>query len=232
MIGTPVVILLLVLKSTTFVVPEEWNTPDHLRNALRVFEMITILGVAYFWSARSMRGELSDGSWVLLKQTPVSVPLLLVGRAVGVASMILALHSFCFFPIVLFTPFVNIRTGDLALEFFIVWILAIGLVPEGFFAAVVWVARRRGVLFARVAGIVRIAVVVLLVRMLLRPDALSARKGVFDVLDAFVGSLYRETAPPASSLFSVPSTAAAILILWWCLSGVGVWRLCLSRLRR
>lgn len=192
-------------------------------NVIALIELAIISILAYYLANRTLRQEVDSGSWVLLKLTPTPVRHVLLGKAFGVGAVIVAVHSYLFSFLFLYTPL--IRRTDLKVwsEFVTYFIVAASFIPEGLAFALVKQQDKRAQLLSRLGSVIRIGALFLLLHLAIVPDDNGVTASVFDVVIAFFSDLVGQAPRPPGAFYAAPVVPLIIVVGWQILSGLGIW---------
>ncbi|MFN7973657.1 MAG: ABC transporter permease [Acidobacteriota bacterium] len=173
-------------------------------------ELALLSAFAYVASYLSLKRELDRGSWVLLKQTPVSMASLYLGKGIAVAAVALVLHCYAYALVLPATILPRSGAGALFVRLLETWIFAVGYIPEGLLIASIVATRRRApYVLLRLASTARIAGLAVVAYVLLDPHIgpRGLDLGTLD-LPLFVGPY------PRRNLVLRPASPMEAIVAW------------------
>ena len=200
------------------------------RNVLGLLEVTLLAALAYYLAERSLREEVEDGSWLLLRLTPVPVRRLLLGKAFGVAAVLMAVHGYGATLLLTYTPFLRRTHAEVWVELLGYYLIALSFVPEGFAYGSIGRHDRRSPAVYRVGTLLRLGTV----GLLFQARGASGLHGIGR--GSLAGVDLREHSPlaqlvvgviqgrsSAGGLFLDTDLPWAAVLLWLAVSGLGIW---------
>ncbi len=182
------------------------------RNDIRIAEWILLPAMTYFLSFASLRRDMDDGSFALLRQAAAPAPVLVLGKALGLAVISLAFHSYCSLFVLGWTPFIRRPHLHVLAEYLVVWLFAVGFIPEGLVAAQTNERANRSYVVFRILSVARFVILVVLLGAMIRPEFRAKELGLANVLgDAILHLNGREALLPSEYFGGTLAPLAAIL---------------------
>src|SRR5262249_59982198 len=111
----------------------------------------------YALAARSIADEVERGSWLLLRLTHAGIARSLAGKALGIVTVLAAVHGFAVGLLMLATPFLRRTPIEIAGATLGVLLMAAATIPDGFAHSSLNRARRAPRLLALAAPGLRFA---------------------------------------------------------------------------
>jgi hypothetical protein len=205
-----------------------------VRTALGTIELAALVVLAAYLGTRALRDEVDAGSWHLLRLAPVPVERVLLGKALGVAAIVLAVHGYASTLLLAYTPFVRRTHLEVWGELLAYYMVALSVIPEAFVYASIERGDRRSAIFFRALTLVRIGVALFLLRLTIDPDASARGAGLLALGRAFLTNFtdvypMSGASPMSDVLYAGPAVPWTILLVWLGLSGVGIWQFLVVR---
>lgn len=216
------------------------GVPEIVHNYVARAEFLALAVLAYSLAGRALAEEIEGGSWALLRLAPVSIDSILLGKALGIAVVLAAVHGWATSLLLLQTPFLRRSHLEVWTEIIGALLVALAVIPEGFAHSALGPTARGGPLLFRSVTVLRAVVLVTIVRFTFatRQDLMSLEgrpPGGGDA-GAPMRALYAVLSAPARG--PGPQQTAAELLLPWAfalawlgVSGLVLWRLVVRRWR-
>ena len=210
------------------------------RNVLGLIEAAALAALAYYLAERSLRAEVEDGSWRLLRLTPVPVRKVLLGKALGVAGVLLAVHGYAASLLLTYTPFLRRTHAEVWVELLGCYLVALSFVPEGFAYASVRTGDRLAALKFRAGTLLRFGAVVALFQAAgaheIRALASTSACTVFTATDCVeppvivrIAYLVISGRSSAGAILLDPGLPWVATLLWLGATGLAVWHFLVQR---
>ena len=209
---------------TEYRVFEAISDGERARYILLMAEFGLLIVLAYLLAQRSISDEIERRSFALLLQTPLSVNGIVIGKLLGLAFILLVVHSIFMTALAMHAPFMRRPWSVIAVEFFIGWFLAVSYLPEGAASALAIRSKGRTYALFRLASLARLAMLMLLIEAAIPVAARQQGIHVWAVLVSYWNSHVLLVDGEHLGLSTIgPVQMVVIVAGWQLLSGLLIW---------
>ena len=198
---------------------------------LMAAQVFGLCGVAWVFAKRSIETEASTGSLTLLVQTPIQGSRILLGKLLGISTILLFGHFLVALLVMLPTPM--IRRPHWVFFFYLIggWLLAVTIVPTGLAEALAGRTGPRRWL-RHLSWAIRIVGPVVILQLLILPESKVMGVGVWDVIVQFAGNVVGTSSVSAASHFGGPLVPIIVISSWFALMAIVDWNRAVRSIRR
>lgn len=198
---------------------------------LMVAQVVGLCAAAWMMARRSIISESDTGSLTLLMQTPVSNDRILLGKMLGLASVLLFAHCLIALVVMLPTPMIRRPVWVFYVYLVVGWLLAVSVIPSGFADGLT--ARTGGRRWLRhLSWVLRLVGPVAILQTLIVPESRAAGVRIWDVAMQFFGNVVGNASSPATLHFAGPAVPITVIAMWFAASAVVDWYRAVGRLGR
>lgn len=208
-----------------FIVPS-----DRLISVLAAAESVFLCVLAVFLGHRTIERETITGCWALLRLTPMSVTNILLGKTLGVAVVVLLVHSYCFLPLLSYTPFLRRSHLEVWWPFLGSWLVGVSFIPEGMARAGTPRVPKHIQLLLPLWSLARVGMLLFLLILFAQdPEDGAPRTGVDALLAWHEHPVSSGESSGGAPLSLVSSMRWGVILGWQFLSGMAIWHFQVAR---
>lgn len=188
---------------------------ERARYVLLMIEAFSLVAMALSLSSKTITEEVERASLPLLLQTPIPLHRLLLGKLLGVALVLLILHSVYLTILMLPTPFMRRPPWAVFIEFGAIWLFAVSFLPDGAAEGLAKLNKGRKQMLTRLATLTRWAVLPLLLQAAIPLAARQKGINVWDVLASFWRSQFWLAPSEHVGVETISPTMLTVIVLGW-----------------
>lgn len=216
--------LTLVAAAALSLVSEDLVILERTRYVLLACECCGLVITAYLFMGKAISFEVDNGSLPLLFQTPVPVARILIGKAAGIAAILVIMHSIFISVLMLPTPFMRRPWWALLLELGGIWLLAACSLPEAAMGEIEKLRGGRRYTAFRIATNLRFVMFMVFLQAVIPVEARERGVNFWDVLVSYwTAFIWLRPGEHAGAEIIGPTTLIGVVLGWQLLSVLILW---------